>query len=83
MDQTQIDDRLEILLTIIKYSKVKTAIFTTGEIICINQERASLFELRDYNSGLRELKDCRQYKVSAKIDKNIDQCISDININKN
>lgn len=71
MDNTQIDERLEILKTIIKYSKVKTAIFTAGEIICINQERASLFELRDYNNGLRELKDCRQYKVSDKIEKKI------------
>ncbi len=78
MDQTQIDARLEVLIEVIKYSKIKTAIFTAGEIICINQERASLFELRDYNSGLRELKDCRKYKVSATIDRKINQCLLNI-----
>lgn len=72
MNHQEVSDRLDLLSSVIKYARVKTAIFSTGEIILINQERASLFEMLDYLSGIRLIKDCRCYRVPVAIENKID-----------
>lgn len=43
--QGQIEQRLDELYTALVYSREKTALLTTGERICVNQERAALYRL--------------------------------------
>jgi len=82
MNTEQILERLELLFTILQYTTIKTDVLTAGERICINMERASLFELLDFNAGLREMADCRNYKVSPEIEKKIQSNINTINLSK-
>ncbi|SCY94331.1 hypothetical protein [Flavobacterium caeni] len=83
----QVVDRLEALDLIISFlfqeievtvlgEKVwrKRDILTDGEKICVNQERASLREYRDFLLGLINESDVRVYKVPDTIEKKLKEC---------
>ncbi len=54
----------------------KRTILTDGEKICVNQERASLREYRDYLFGKMEFKYVRFSNVSPEVEKKIQQCLT-------
>lgn len=60
-------------------TKVNPQFFTAGEKTCINQERRSLREVKDYLNGKIAQVDIRFYKVSPQIEKKIQSCLEHIN----
>lgn len=53
----------------------KRDILTDGEKICVNQERASMREYRDYLFGNMEFKNVRIYRVTPTIEAKIKECL--------
>lgn len=80
--------RLELLGKVISHqfqevdidnpTKVNPQFFTSGEKTCINQERRSLREVKDYFNGNIAKVDIRFYNVSPAIEKKIQSCIEHI-----
>lgn len=54
----------------------KRDILTDGEKICVNQERASMREHRDWLFGNMAFKDVRKYRVSQEIENKIQKCLT-------
>ena len=67
--------RLDLLFTVLIFSSYKSAIFKTGERICINQERAALCDALNYYDGIFEEHQVRQYQVPETVEKKITTCI--------
>jgi hypothetical protein len=75
MPTKQTQERLNLLFTVLIFSSEKTAIFKTGERICINQERGSLFDTLNFNAGIINKSDVRMYSVPEHIEKKIKNCV--------
>ncbi|WP_264520360.1 hypothetical protein [Flavobacterium sp. N1994] len=54
----------------------KRDILTDGEKICVNQERASMREYREYIFGNMAFKDVRKYLVSQEIEDKIQKILT-------
>ncbi|WP_348814100.1 hypothetical protein [Flavobacterium maritimum] len=79
-DLPEINERLELLYAVLQFCGKQTQyynrkIFTTGERIAINQERAALKSFISYLFGEINIKDASTYQVSAKIEEKIDWSI--------
>jgi hypothetical protein len=80
--------RLELLDKVISHqfqevdidnpTKVNPQFFTSGEKTCINQERRSLREVKEYFNGNLDKSQIRFYKVSDLIEKKINSCLEHI-----
>jgi hypothetical protein len=85
----KITDRLQVLAIVIAHqfqevdidnpTKVNVQFFTPGEKTCINQERRSLREVKEYFNGNLDKSQIRFYKVSDLIEKKINSCLDHIN----
>lgn len=84
----KITDRLHLLGLVISHqfqevgednpTKVNVQFFTSGEKTCINQERRSLREVKEYFNGNIAKADIRWFKVSEVIEKKINSCLDHI-----
>lgn len=74
-----IDNRINLLFSCLIYSSERTEIFTTGERICINQERGALHDLKNRSIEYRRKKTV--YKVPQSIEAKIDTCSQLMNRN--
>ncbi|QYS86331.1 hypothetical protein JJC03_15635 [Flavobacterium oreochromis] len=62
-----IDNRLSDLYSVLMYDSEQSEL-TVWERILINQERGSLFDNQNYNSGFLEQKQTRKYQVPEEIE---------------
>jgi len=84
----KVTDRLNILGIVISQqfqevdidnpTKVNVQFFTPGEKTCINQERRSLREVKEYFNGNIAKGDIKFYTVSPEIQKKINSCLDHI-----
>lgn len=77
-----INERLELLLTVLQYDSEETKYFSIAERILINQERAAMMDFKNYLFGNIELTEVRMYVVSETIEKKI-KAISEYIIKRN
>lgn len=79
-DLPTVTTRLDLLYAVLQYctfrqERGKTRIFSPGERIAINQERAALDEFVSYLFGSMARTDVRTYQVPDHIDDKITWCI--------
>lgn len=59
-------------------TKLNIQFFTAGEKTCINQERRSLREVKEFYNGTRTNEEISFYKVSPEVEKKIQSCLDHI-----
>lgn len=68
-----LEDRLLFLQAVLNYSRVFEPLFYRGEKICINQERAAIFDLINHHKGEMKISNVRQYRIPKSIADKIEE----------
>ncbi|WP_154656443.1 hypothetical protein [Flavobacterium suncheonense] len=71
MHLEEINNRLDDLFLVLVYCSFGQRTFSTGQRICINQERAALLDRKNYLFDSLPLSEVRDYKVPEQIEERI------------
>lgn len=71
MHLEEINTRLDDLFAVLQYCSEKTKSFTLGQRVCINQERAALFDRKNHLFNGLALECVRRYKVPPELEEKV------------
>lgn len=78
MHLEEINQRLDDLFAVLQYCSEERKTFTLGQRVCINQERAALFDRKNYLFSRIPVELVREYKAPTELEEKIQFTINRI-----